>query len=36
LEQFFLATNALEDKKFEFLGWHGPAHAVKTIKRPSR
>jgi inorganic pyrophosphatase len=36
LERFFRATNALEDKKLEFLGWHGPARAVKTIKRLSR
>jgi inorganic pyrophosphatase len=36
LEQFFRATNALEHKKLEFLGWHGPARAVKTIKRLSR
>jgi inorganic pyrophosphatase len=36
LERFFLATNALEDKKLEFLGWRGPAHAVKAIKRLSR
>jgi inorganic pyrophosphatase len=33
LEQFFQATNALEDKEIDFLGWRGPAHAVKTIKR---
>jgi inorganic pyrophosphatase len=36
LERFFLATNALEDKKLEFLGWRGPSHAAKTIKRLSR
>jgi len=36
LQQFFLATDALEDKKLEFLGWRGPIHAVKTIKRLSR
>jgi inorganic pyrophosphatase len=36
LEQFFRATNALEDKELEFLGWRGPARAVKTIKRLSR
>jgi len=36
LEQFFLATNALEDKKLEFLGWRGPLHAVKKIKRLAR
>jgi len=29
LEQFFRATNALEDKKLEFLGWRGPAHASR-------
>jgi inorganic pyrophosphatase len=34
-EQFFRATNALEDKEIEFLGWRGPAHAIKTIKRLS-
>jgi inorganic pyrophosphatase len=36
LELFFRATNALEDKELEFLGWRGPARAVKTIKRLSR
>jgi inorganic pyrophosphatase len=35
LEQFFLATNALEDKQLNFLGWRGPGHAVKTIQRLS-
>src|SRR6202171_3882074 len=35
LEKFFEATDALEDKKLEFLGWRGPAHAIKTIKRLS-
>jgi inorganic pyrophosphatase len=35
LEQFFLATNALEEKEIKFLGWHGPAHAIKAIKRLS-
>jgi inorganic pyrophosphatase len=35
LEQFFLATNALEDKELEFLGWRGPSRAIKTIKRLS-
>jgi inorganic pyrophosphatase len=33
LERFFEATDALEDKKLEYLGWRGPAHAIKTIKR---
>jgi inorganic pyrophosphatase len=36
LEKFFEATDALEDKKLEFLGWRGPARAVKTIERLSR
>ena len=35
LEKFFEATNALEDKKLEFLGWRGPKRAIKTIKRLS-
>jgi inorganic pyrophosphatase len=35
LEKFFEATNALEDKKLKFLGWRGPTHAIKTIKRLS-
>ena len=33
LQQFFLATNALEDKEIDFLGWRGPTHAIKMIKR---
>jgi inorganic pyrophosphatase len=36
LEKFFEATDALEDKKLEFLGWRGPTRAIKTIKRFSR
>jgi inorganic pyrophosphatase len=36
LEKFFVATNALEDKELKFLGWRGPNHAVKTIKRLSK
>src|SRR6185312_9717166 len=36
LEQFFRATNALQDKELEFLGWRGPAHAVKIIKKLAR
>src|SRR3981189_2660583 len=35
LEKFFEATDALEDKKLEFLGWRGPTHAIKTVKRLS-
>jgi inorganic pyrophosphatase len=33
LRNFFLATDALEDKKLKFLGWRGPARAIKTIQR---
>jgi len=36
LEKFFEATDALEHKKLEFLGWRGPTQAVKAIKRLSR
>ena len=36
LEKFFEATDALEDKKLKFLGWHGPTRAIKTIKRLSQ
>jgi inorganic pyrophosphatase len=36
LKQFFRATNALEDKELNFLGWQGPAEAVKKIKRLSK
>ena len=33
LEKFFEATDALESKKLRFLGWRGPARAIKTIKK---
>ena len=36
LEKFFQATNALEDKTLKFLGWRGPARAIKTIKQYAR
>jgi inorganic pyrophosphatase len=36
LEEFFEATNALETKTLKFLGWRGPAKAIKTIKKTSR
>jgi len=36
LEKFFETTNALEDKKLEFLGWRGPRQAIKTIERLSK
>jgi inorganic pyrophosphatase len=32
-EKFFVATDALEDKKLKFLGWRGPTRAIKTIQR---
>jgi inorganic pyrophosphatase len=35
LEKFFAATDALEPKKLQFLGWRGPAKAIKTIKKLS-
>jgi inorganic pyrophosphatase len=35
LEKFFEATNALEAKTLRFLGWRGPAKAIKTIKKVS-
>jgi inorganic pyrophosphatase len=35
LERFFEATDALENKKLRFLGWHGPGRAVKSIKQHS-
>jgi inorganic pyrophosphatase len=31
IEEFFIAASALEDKKLEFLGWHGPKHAKSSI-----
>ena len=33
LQNFFRATDVLEDKELEFLGWVGPDRAVKAIKR---
>ncbi len=33
LEEFFRATNALEQKELEFRGWHGPNRAKKLIKK---
>ena len=37
LEQFFRATNALEDEKeLKFLGWTGPEQAIKMIKKQSK
>jgi inorganic pyrophosphatase len=36
LQKFFEATDALDDKKLEFLGWRGPAAAIKLIKKKAR
>jgi inorganic pyrophosphatase len=36
LEKFFQATNVLEEKTLEFLGWRGPARAIKIIKQHTR
>jgi inorganic pyrophosphatase len=30
LEKFFQATDALEQKRLDFQGWHGPARAIKA------
>lgn len=32
LEKFFVATDELEDKKLEIIGWKGPKVALKAIK----
>ncbi|HWX29314.1 MAG TPA: inorganic diphosphatase [Steroidobacteraceae bacterium] len=32
LEKFFIATDELEDKKLEIIGWKGPKVALKAIK----
>jgi inorganic pyrophosphatase len=36
LEHFFRATNALEKKEIDFLGWRGPTHATKAVRKCSR
>jgi inorganic pyrophosphatase len=36
LEKFFQASDALEDKKLDFLGWKGPDKAISTIKKCRR
>jgi hypothetical protein len=36
LEKFFIATDKLEDKKLEILGWKGPTVATKAIKDSMR
>jgi inorganic pyrophosphatase len=32
LEKFFIATDELEDKKLNILGWKGPKAALDVIK----
>ena len=32
LEKFFIATDELEDKKLEIIGWKGPKAAMQAIK----
>jgi inorganic pyrophosphatase len=32
LEKFFIATDELEDKTLEIIGWKGPKIATKAIK----
>jgi inorganic pyrophosphatase len=32
LEKFFAATDELQSKRLEFLGWHGPKRALQLIK----
>ena len=36
LEKFFIATDELEDKKLEIIGWMGPKIALKTIKEAAK
>ncbi len=33
LEQFFRATDALQEKELKFLHWRGPKHAIEAINR---
>ena len=32
LKKFFIATDELEDKKLDIIGWKGPKVALKAIK----
>src|SRR6516225_7054984 len=36
LEKFFIATDELEDKKLEIIGWKGPKVAIKAIKKSAK
>ena len=36
LEKFFIATDELEEKKLQILGWKGPKAAMKAVRVASR
>jgi inorganic pyrophosphatase len=36
LEKFFIATDELEDKELEIIGWKGPKVALKAIKNAAK
>jgi inorganic pyrophosphatase len=36
LEKFFIATDELEDKKLEIIGWKGPKAASQAIRDAAR
>jgi inorganic pyrophosphatase len=36
LEKFFIATDELEDKNLQIIGWKGPTAALKAIKNAAR
>ena len=36
LEKFFKATDELEDKKLDIIGWKGPKAAVQAIKHAAK
>ncbi len=36
LEKFFIATDELEDKKLNIIGWKGPKAAVQAIKEAAK
>jgi inorganic pyrophosphatase len=36
LEKFFIATDELEDKKLNMIGWKGPRAAVQAIQHSAK
>lgn len=36
LEKFFIATDELEDKKLQIIGWKGPKAAIQAIKEAAK